>query len=321
MKRRQVYLAAVSLAGAMTAVACAVAAPGDAITDLAKAGPDYALQGEYAGRAGGEKLGAQVIAMGNGTFQAVFLPGGLPGEGWDGKTRVRIDGKTEGTDTHFEKEGQPWRACILKPNVLEGANDKGMEFKLEKVERKSPTLGLKAPAGAVALFDGSSADAWAGGKISEDGFLQVGTRTKQSFGDIKHLHFEFRTPFQPGARGQGRGNSGLYLQDRWEIQILDSFGLNGENNECGGLYGQKKPDVNMCFPPLSWQTYDVEFEGVKVDAAGQKVKNAVVTVRHNGVVIHDKVELKGDDPKPGPLQIQNHGNPVVVRNVWVLEKK
>lgn len=140
------------------------------------------------------------------------------------------------------------------------------------------------------------------------------------------MHIEFRTPFKPLARGQARGNSGVYLQSRYELQVLDSFGLSGENNECGGIYQIAKPSVNMCYPPLSWQTYDIEFKAAKFDESGKKVQNARTTIKHNGVVIHDDLELKSGTPGRHPegqtddgLYLQGHGNPVVYRNIWVVK--
>ncbi len=141
------------------------------------------------------------------------------------------------------------------------------------------------------------------------------------------LHIEFRTPFKPLARGQARGNSGVYVQSRYEVQVLDSFGLSGEDNECGGIYKIAKPRLNMCFPPLTWQTYDIDFVAAKYDQSGKKTSNAIITIKHNGVTIHDKLELKSgtpgrlpEGPTPEPLYLQGHGNPVVYRNIWVVKK-
>jgi hypothetical protein len=133
----------------------------------------------------------------------------------------------------------------------------------------------------------------------------------------------------PYARGQGRANSGCYLQGRYEVQILDSFGLEGKNNECGGIYTIKDPDVNMCFPPLAWQTYDIDYTAAKYDESGKKTAHARMTVKHNGVLIHENVELTKattaapvkEGPEPGPIYIQDHGNPIRFRNIWVAEKK
>jgi hypothetical protein len=120
----------------------------------------------------------------------------------------------------------------------------------------------------------------------------------------------------------------VYLQDRYEVQVLDSFGLSGENNECGGIYTQHKPLVNMCYPPLAWQTYDIEFTPAAFNSEGNKAKNGRVTILHNGVKIHDDVEFPKECPggqkeaaTPGPFQFQNHGDPVVFNNVWVVEVK
>src|SRR5207245_1293432 len=124
-------------------------------------------------------------------------------------------------------------------------------------QRQSPTLGQCAPWGAIVLFDGSNADHFKDGKI-EDGLLKEGCETKYAYGDFQ-LHIEFRLPYLPAARGQGRANSGVYIQSRYEMQVLDSFGLEGSDNECGSLYKQRRPDLNMCLPPLVWQTYDIWF--------------------------------------------------------------
>ena len=298
-----------------------------AYIDAEKAGPDFKIQGEYEGKIGNNvKMGAQVIALGDGKFDAVIYGGGLPGGGWDPKQpKVFLKGETN-TDL-VEFTGLNFAGAI-KDGTFAGVAEKDVKFAMRKVDRRSPTMGAKPAKGAIVLFDGSNVDGWEGGKIMEDKLLGIGTRTKQKFSSYT-LHFEFRTPFMPKSRGQGRGNSGMYLNDQYECQILDSFGLSGENNECGGFYKIKKPDVNMCLPPLSWQTYDVGFTAAKYDAAGKKTAAAVVTIRHNGVIIHGDFKLphntpgggQSDEAQPGSLFVQDHGNPVRFRNIWIVEKK
>ena len=164
------------------------------------------------------------------------------------------------------------------------------------------------------------------GKAMEVGRKAGNTVSKRTFRDHK-IHLEFRTPFMPKARGQGRGNSGVYVQGRYEVQVLDSYGLEGRNNECGGIYKVAAPRVNMCAPPLQWQTYDITFRAPRFAPDGAKIEPPRITVLHNGVLIHDGLKVPtpgGADArsalaKAGPLLLQDHGNPVRYRNVWVLE--
>jgi hypothetical protein len=302
----------------------------EAFTDPAKAGLDYKIQGEYKGELKiqdqSAPFGAQVIALGDGKFRGVFYFGGLPGDGWNrGDMQLSVDSAMEDGKVTFTGENGSAKIADGKMTVLDAA---GTELgTLAKVERTSPTLGAKPPTGAKVLFDGTSASAWANGKIVEDNLLLAGTRSKDDFQDFT-LHLEFRTPFVPKAQGQARGNSGLYLQDRYELQVLDSFGLEGANNECGGFYQIKEPAVNMCLPPLAWQTYDVDFTAARFEG-DKKVKNARVTIKHNGVTIFEDFELPNltpggapqEHPGKGPFHLQAHGNPVTYRNIWVVEKK
>ncbi|MFC1757361.1 DUF1080 domain-containing protein [Planctomycetota bacterium] len=301
-------------------------AKGPVITDPEKADKDFEIQGEYYGsiNVDGEELavGAQVIALGDGKFSSVGFYGGLPGKGWSRDMK-----KGHGTG---EWEGN---VVVVQDDTVKGTirdgemivtHDGATLAKLKRIERKSPTLGQKPPENAIVLFDGKSASEWVDGKV-ENGLLVHGTKSKRTFQNHK-LHVEFRLPYQPNDRGQQRGNSGIYLQSRYEVQMLDSFGLEGENDECGGIYGIKKPDVNMCFPPLQWQTYDIEFRAANFEGA-KMTEKPTMTVYHNGVLVHEKVELPKSTtaakmkpgPEPGPVYLQDHGNPVSYQNIWVVE--
>jgi hypothetical protein len=331
MVRDRSFLLALAITLAMAGAAVAAEKPQAVFTDPKKAGPDFAVQGEYVGQVKTEDgeitEGVQVIALGGGKFRAVAYHGGLPGAGWDKSERVQVDGQTAGGVTTFVPE-DGFVKGTLKDGVITVQDADGATIaKLKKVFRKSPTLGAKPPAGAVVLFDGKTADKFIGGRMTKDGLLMEGATSKQNFQSFT-LHMEFRTPFMPYARGQARGNSGFYAQGRYEVQILDSFGLEGLDNECGGIYTIARPQVNMCLPPLSWQTYDVDYAAA-VYKDGKKVKNATMTVRHNGVLVQKDIELPHattaapvrEGPEPGPIYLQNHGCPVRFRNIWVVEKR
>ncbi|NLY00344.1 MAG: DUF1080 domain-containing protein [Rhodopirellula sp.] len=301
-------------------------------TDPALAGSDFAIQGEYLGEVATDEgqvtYGVQVIARGQGKFDVVAYPGGLPGAKGDVSQKIHATGTTiDGVTTFVSADGRA--TGTIRGSVLAIENANGEQLgSLKKVDRVSPSAKAKPPAGATVLFDGSGTDHFVDGKMTECGLLEVGTESKERFQDFR-LHLEFRSPFMPCSLGQARGNSGVYLQGRYEIQILDSFGLEGRDNECGGIYKAAPPRVNMCLPPLSWQTYDIEFTAAKFDAEGKKTQNAKVTVLHNGVAIHENLELpdvtpggtlKTESTEPGPLFLQDHHNPVHFRNIWVVEK-
>ena len=221
-------------------------------------------------------------------------------------------------------------------------------FNLSRIYRVSPTMGKKPPAGAKVLFDGKSLENW---KSTKDGNIQwkvvdkaieVLPRTgsiysKEQFGDCM-VHLEFRTPLMPSSRGQDRGNSGVYLQGRYEVQILDSYGLKGHSDECGAIYQRWDPNrrpkgyeghspwINAALPPGQWQTYDIYFKAPKFDENGKKIEDAImVKVLQNGQIIHKNQKLSGptrasmfQDEKPtGPLYLQGHGSKVQYRNIWV----
>lgn len=293
--------------------------------------PDFAIQGEYGSANSGAAAGVQVVALGNGRFDAYVLDGGLPGLEWTpGKKRGVLQGARVDDKVMLANEAKTLAVTIRQGRLVLLAED-GTTSELPRIERPSPTLGAKPPEGAVVLFDGTSANEWQNGKMENGHLLATGCTSRRQFGDYR-LHLEFRTPYKPAARGQQRGNSGIYHSGRWETQILDSFGLEGKDNECGGIYSISKPRLNMCLPPLAWQTYDVDFTAAKFDRSGQRTAWPRITVRLNGVVVHDDLELAKDfttsapitkplEGPEGPVFVQEHGNPAVFRNIWVVPGK
>ena len=297
-------------------------------------------------------LAAQVIALGKGQYHVNLLEAFderiepiavFEGEVQGGKLPLAGKAKYEGANLQVQAAIEADKFTgDFKGQTAEGEDVSGT-FELARLVRLSPTLEAKPPAGAIVLFDGKNFDRWEriGGeagkkevrwKLLPDGAMEVTAGsgsivTKKKFTDFK-LHLEFRTPFMPDARGQGRGNSGVYLQGRYEIQVLDSYGLEGRDNECGGIYTVAAPLVNMCAPPMQWQTYDVVFHAPRFDGAGKKTKDASVTVAHNGVNIIYQKQIPGPTGgaldsnvnQPGGIYLQDHGNFVQFRNIWLVEQ-
>jgi hypothetical protein len=212
----------------------------------------------------------------------------------------------------------------------------------ERVNPAEPvvTTGLTGmPNGAIPLFTGKESDLqkyWTARDPSKpapwpvaNGVMtssQTDIITKQKFTDFQ-LHLEFREPYMPNAQGQARGNSGVGLQGRYEIQILDSYGLASPGTgDCGAVYGEHAPLLIAYKPPRAWQTYDIMFRAPRFDASGKMIEKAHVTVLLNGVCIQNNQSINGatglqldeNYDQPGPLLLQYHNNAVECRNIWIL---
>jgi hypothetical protein len=200
----------------------------------------------------------------------------------------------------------------------------------------------KPPADAVVLFEGKDLANWTDVKgqpskwVVRDGYMEsvkgAGyVRTSQELGSVQ-LHVEFATPSVVTGKGQGRGNSGVFLQGKYEVQVLDSFeNPTYPDGQCGALYGRAVPLVNASCKPGQWQTYDIIYHRPLFDPSGTVTRKAVFTVIHNGVLIQDHVALEGGTDwlgahrvseysahaDTGPLMFQDHNNPVRFRNVWI----
>ncbi len=301
---------------------------------FAAAPPEENVQGLYEGafdRAkDGKRLEARVVAWGKGTYKVFLRQIHESGK----VTKAELDGKTQDNGVAFtgESNGGRWAASYSN-GAINGTWGKEAAFELKRVARKPPTLGAKPPAGAIVLVDGKDFDEMTKGKLRDgseqpwkvgpDGGVEIpkgGMNAKRRLDGSFKLHVEFKINLRPEARGQGRGNSGVYLPNGDEIQVLDSFGTTTyKGGGCGGLYAYKDPDAFDEFslaslPPLEWQTFDVEYHVQKKD--GKLVGKPRVTVLHNGIKIHDNVELNAA-ARPGGFHFQDHGNPVQYRNIWV----
>ena len=288
------------------------------------------------------ELSAKIVARGKGMYKGLFL---ADVEGQDFPLEFALKGDSE-TSTEFpgkidlgdEQGGEADFKFDVKDGVLKGTikNDAvDVTLELKRVYKKAEAVGAKPPEGATVLFDGTNADKFtsAAGKPVKwevaNGALKIkgGTGSivsKDKFGNHQ-LHIEFRTPFMPLMRGQQRGNSGVYVGGNFEIQVLDSFGEEPKDNEAGGIYKVSVPKENASLPPGEWQVYDITWYSPKTDGSGKVTENGEITVVYNGKTIHEKLPVTGgtagglgtDVGKPGPLMLQDHGNPVEFRNIWV----
>ncbi|MCD6392830.1 MAG: DUF1080 domain-containing protein [Planctomycetes bacterium] len=257
----------------------------------------------------------------------------------DGKrgTIVELFGKPENDSVTLvgERDGR-WTGLIKDGVVFaERKGDRPATFHGKFTRRKSPTERLSPAKGATVLLPykpgvKTNLDKWQNNKwkLLDDGSVEVangGNVSLCEFGAVK-MHVEFAVPYKCYDFGQGRGNSGVYLLGRYEVQVLDTYGYNTNPGNCGGIYENAPASVeHVCFPPAYWQTYDITFYPAKFGYAGKRILPAKITVLHNGTKIHEDVDIKkaptpssiaSDEVPQGPLHLQDHGNPVRYRNIW-----
>lgn len=233
-------------------------------------------------------------------------------------------------------------SCILLKTQAQQVNDPKLTEVWSPVpEMIVPGENGKAPSDAIVLFDGQNLTEWTNEKgenatwTVKDGAMTVAKgsgniKTKRKFADVQ-LHIEWRSPSEVESEGQGRGNSGVFLQERYEVQILDSYdNPTYSNGQAGSIYKQHIPLVNASKKPGEWQCYDIIFIAPRFNNDGSLQSPAYATVLHNGVLIQNHVEIKGPteyiglpEYKPHNLSesilLQDHGNPVSFRNIWVRE--
>lgn len=236
-----------------------------------------------------------------------------------------------------------WRtnSIVLLLATCAAPRANGDEY-LSGIEWKEPAVVTPGenggpPSDAIVLFDGKNLSAWNGAENWKivDGAMVCGkgdVRTKQGFGDCQ-LHIEWATPTPPTGSGQGRGNSGVFFMDTYEIQILDSYqNKTYFDGQAGGIYKQTPPEVNAMKPPGQWNVYDILWTAPRFNEDGSLKSPAYITALHNGVLILNHFELKGDTPYDAPptyrkhadrlpIRLQDHGNPTKFRNIWVRETK
>ena len=305
------------------------AGPVTFITDPEQVDAGFAFLGEYSGEiesSTGETFafGAQVAQTGKQGYRMRGYVGGLPGAGWDDRLPLRNGAARGDEGTSLAFRTMPGKVMfILEGDGMTASVNDGQVAWAKREVRESPTAGLVPPPGAEVLFGGGGLEALSGGEVVAGNLLRGPFASRQAYGDHK-VHLEFRLPYAPDSGPKQRGMNHVLLQGRYGLSIKDSIGLSSSKHVCGALIDSEQPRIIMSFPPLSWQTYDIEFRAARFDPAGQKTAPARVSIWQNGVLIHDDLELaevseagRPESPEPGPLEISSDGCPIDYRNIWV----
>lgn len=303
----------------------------EAPSDVAFSYPEEFVQGEYAGSmlvdGRWQTYGLQVVARSSGKYSAKLFSGGLPSEKNLRPYPTELEGQAQENHLSLKSIGGLKFEFLASPvyQFVQYDSQRKIMAQLLRIQRYSTTLGLAPPADAVVLFRDGQIRELTNASLSPAGNLAIGATTNFPVEDFR-LHVEFRLPFQAEKSNQDRGNSGIYIQRRYELQILDSFGEPPLENNAGSIYKRIAPLGNMSLPPLSWQTYDIWFTAARWAPDGKKIANARVTLQHNGIVVHDNTEIPGktgagwaEGPEPQAILFQDHRDPVEFRNVWLVK--
>lgn len=276
---------------------------------------------------------AQIIAHGRDRYQIRLAPQLF----MRCRPHAIIETRAENGVLRFNQDGYQGE---IRNGRFTGSRGSGRTtFEMARVTHIPPSLGAEPPEHAIVLFDGTNFDAWDnsnGWVLADDNAMMVTPDagdliSKQRFKDL-YLHVEFRTPFMPTLRGQSRGNSGVFVQDEYEVQVLDSYGLEGYYDECGALYKVSAPYVNATLPPTEWQTFEITYRAARFNDDGSVKEYPRMTVYHNGYVIQKEQEmrwrtawkehsrLQPPPTEPGTVKLQSHRSHYVqFRNVWAID--